>query len=86
MSTYIYVCLQVLSAADAEAVPVGEGSLGGDRQGDGAEAQDEGRAGPLLHHLRGRLVPLSWTAGGGGVGGRREMEQGFTFVARSSRI
>ena len=42
---------QVLLAADAEAVPVGEGSLGVSRQGDGAEAEDQGRAGPLLHHL-----------------------------------
>lgn len=45
---------QVLSAADVEAVPVGEGGPGVGGQGDGAEAEDPGRAGPLLHHLRGR--------------------------------
>lgn len=47
---------QVLLAADVEAVPVGEGSPDVGRQGNCAEAEDEGRAGPLLHHLRGQYA------------------------------
>lgn len=45
---------QVLPPADIKAVPVGEGSFGVSRQGNGAQAEDEGGASPLLHHLRGQ--------------------------------
>lgn len=45
---------QVLPAADVKAVPVSEGSFGVSRQRNGAEAEDEGGASPLLHHLRGQ--------------------------------
>lgn len=50
-----YVLLpQVLPPADVKAVPVSEGSFGVSRQRNGAEAEDEGGASPLLHHLRGQ--------------------------------
>lgn len=45
---------QVLPPADVKAMPVGEGSFGVGRQRNGAEAEDEGGASPLLHHLRGQ--------------------------------
>lgn len=45
---------QVLPPADVKAVSVSEGSFGVSRQRNGAEAEDEGGASPLLHHLRGQ--------------------------------
>lgn len=56
---------QVLPPADIKAVPVGKGSFGVSRQRNGAEAEDEGGASPLLHHLRGQATHWEHFSTGG---------------------